>query len=47
MVTIAVAGGTRGIGRTIAETIKGQGKHDVKIFSRAVSVAYEMPWAAL
>lgn len=47
MVTIAIAGGTRGIGRTIAETIKGQGKHEVKIFSRAVSVSYETPWTDL
>ncbi|KAH6972894.1 hypothetical protein BKA56DRAFT_492850 [Ilyonectria sp. MPI-CAGE-AT-0026] len=41
MVTIAVAGGTRGIGRTIAETIKSQGKHDVKIFSRAANPTLE------
>lgn len=36
MVAIAVAGGTRGIGRAIAETIQRQCKHDVKILSRTV-----------
>ncbi|KAM0330565.1 hypothetical protein ACHAQA_003512 [Verticillium albo-atrum] len=42
MVTIAVAGGTRGIGRTIAETIKGQGKHAVIILSRNESPSVEV-----
>ncbi|KPM41022.1 hypothetical protein AK830_g5566 [Neonectria ditissima] len=37
MAVIAVAGGTRGIGRAIAETIKSQGKHDVKILSRTAN----------
>ncbi|KAF7558017.1 hypothetical protein G7Z17_g311 [Cylindrodendrum hubeiense] len=41
MVTIAVAGGTRGIGRTIAETIKGQGKYDVKILGRTANHTIE------
>lgn len=37
MVTIVVAGGTRGIGRAIAETTNRQGKHEVKIFSRSAN----------
>lgn len=35
--TIAVAGGTRGIGRAIAEAINRKENYDVKIFSRSVS----------
>lgn len=34
MTTIAVAGGTRGIGRAIAEAINSEGKYQVKILSR-------------
>ncbi|KAF4540747.1 NmrA-like family protein [Lasiodiplodia theobromae] len=41
MVAIAVAGGTRGIGRAIAETIQRQGKHDVKILSRTENLKVE------
>lgn len=37
MVTVAVAGGTGGIGRTIVETLVEQGKHKVVILSRKVS----------
>lgn len=36
MVTVAVAGGTGGIGRTLVEAILATGKHDVKILSRTV-----------
>lgn len=35
--TIAVAGGTRGIGRAIAEAINRKGNYHVKVFSRSVS----------
>lgn len=31
MVVIAIAGGANGLGRTIAETVLRQGKHQVKI----------------
>ncbi|CAO2652623.1 Nn.00g009060.m01.CDS01 [Neocucurbitaria sp. VM-36] len=37
MVTIAVAGGTGGIGRTIVDELVRQGKHNVLILSRKVS----------
>lgn len=36
MVTVAVAGGTGGIGRTLVEAILASGKHDVKVLSRTV-----------
>jgi NAD(P)-dependent dehydrogenase (short-subunit alcohol dehydrogenase family) len=36
MVTVAVAGGTGGIGRTIVEELVRQGKHQVLILSRKV-----------
>ncbi|KAF2186054.1 NAD(P)-binding protein [Zopfia rhizophila CBS 207.26] len=39
MVTVVVAGGTRGIGRAIVEAIKSHGKHTVKIFSRSANPA--------
>ncbi|KAB2109872.1 hypothetical protein AG0111_0g2243 [Alternaria gaisen] len=34
MVVIAIAGGANGLGRTIAETVLRQGKHQVQILSR-------------
>ncbi|KAH6880819.1 hypothetical protein B0T10DRAFT_531810 [Thelonectria olida] len=37
MVTIAVAGGTRGIGRAIAEAINRKGNYEVKILSRSAN----------
>ncbi|KAH7232024.1 hypothetical protein B0J15DRAFT_599379 [Fusarium solani] len=39
--TIAVAGGTRGIGRAIAEAINRKENYDVKIFSRSPNPALE------
>ncbi|EEU36823.1 uncharacterized protein NECHADRAFT_42269 [Fusarium vanettenii 77-13-4] len=39
--TIAVAGGTRGIGRAIAEAINHKENYDVKIFSRSPNPALE------
>ncbi|KAI8717075.1 NmrA domain-containing protein [Fusarium sp. LHS14.1] len=39
--TIAVAGGTRGIGRAIAEAINRKENYDVKIFSRSANPALE------
>ncbi|KAI8670264.1 NmrA domain-containing protein [Fusarium keratoplasticum] len=39
--TIAVAGGTRGIGRAIAEAINGKENYDVKVFSRSSNPALE------
>lgn len=36
--TVAVAGGTKGLGLTIAEALAVHGKHNVVIFSRKVSV---------
>jgi uncharacterized protein YbjT (DUF2867 family) len=38
MVTVAVAGGTGGIGRTIVEELVRQGKHQVLILSRKVLI---------
>lgn len=40
MSTIVVAGGTRGIGRAIAEAINRKGGYRVKILSRSVSFYY-------
>ncbi|RYN43803.1 hypothetical protein AA0113_g4190 [Alternaria arborescens] len=37
MVVIAIAGGANGLGRTIAETVLRQGKHQVKILSRSAN----------
>jgi uncharacterized protein YbjT (DUF2867 family) len=36
MVTVAIAGGTGGVGRTIVEELVGQDKHQVLILSRKV-----------
>lgn len=36
--TVAVAGGTKGLGLTIAEALVVHGKHNVVIFGRKVSV---------
>jgi short-subunit dehydrogenase involved in D-alanine esterification of teichoic acids len=36
MVTVAIAGGTGGIGRTIAEVVKANQNHKVIILSRKV-----------
>jgi uncharacterized protein YbjT (DUF2867 family) len=41
MVTVAVAGGTGKVGRTIVEAIVAAGEHKVVILSREVSVSYE------
>lgn len=38
MVTVAVAGGTGGIGRAIAEAVKRKDNYEVKILSRSVSI---------
>ncbi|KAI3548308.1 hypothetical protein CSPX01_03104 [Colletotrichum filicis] len=46
MSTIVVAGGTRGIGRAIAEAINRKGGYRVKILSRSVSFYYYRPSSA-
>lgn len=38
MVTVAIAGGTGGVGRTIIEELVGQDKHEVLILSRKVQI---------
>jgi uncharacterized protein YbjT (DUF2867 family) len=38
MVTVAVAGGTGKVGRTIVEAIVAAGKHEVVVLSREVSL---------
>lgn len=43
MTIIVVAGGTRGIGRAIAEAINRKGGYYVKILSRSVSFYYHKP----
>lgn len=36
MVTVAVAGGTGGVGRSLVDAILASGKHNLKILSRKV-----------
>lgn len=43
MVTVAVAGGTGGIGRSIVDAILASGKHDLKILSRKVQPDIQRP----
>ena len=38
MVTVAIAGGTGGVGRTIVEELVGQDKHEILILSRKVQI---------
>jgi nucleoside-diphosphate-sugar epimerase len=35
--TVAIAGGTGGLGRTLVDAIKARGKHEVLVLSRRVS----------
>ena len=39
MVTVAVAGGTGKVGRTIVEAIIAAGKHEAVVLSREVSIS--------
>lgn len=39
MAIIGVAGGSGGIGRTIAEAIQARGKHEVKLLARKVTIS--------
>ena len=39
MVTVAVAGGTGKVGRTLVEAIVAAGKHEVVVLSREVSLS--------
>ncbi|SPO06379.1 uncharacterized protein DNG_09068 [Cephalotrichum gorgonifer] len=41
MVTVAVAGGTGGVGRTLVDAILASGKHDLKILSRKANPELE------